>query len=262
MNRESLPAMGRVALGLGFVFASLALTFFIVLAFAVLLSLIPFSEFIGEILLGSLLPWIFIVVITLLLVGLFLCVWAPPESETRGVLFWAVGLNVLGDGLVIVQLLALLFTWWPPAKPPLSQSTGLLAGALLLNMISFIFFVVFLKRLSRYLGNGDAEADAEAVLFLFVGFMVLLLLAEAMLVVAVLGLLGPFNFGDALKLYDLVGVLFWVLLVPLAVLALIVGLVALIKYCNLLTSLRDVILRQIAETAADPKSRKSGLAPF
>jgi hypothetical protein len=262
MNRESLPAMGRVARGLGFVFASLALTFFVGLAVAILFSLIRFSEseFTRGVLLSSVLPWVLIVVITLQLVGLFLCAWVPPESETRGVLFWAVGLNVLGDGLVVVQLLAVLFTWWPPAEPPLNAALSV--GAQLLNVISFVFFVVFLKRLSRHLGNGDGEADAEAVLFLFVASLVLWFLAEGMLLVAVLGLLGPFNFGDPFKLYDLVGVLFWVVFVPLGVLALIVGLIALIKYCNLLTSLRDVILRQMAETAADPRGKKSGLAPF
>jgi hypothetical protein len=262
MNRESLPAMGRVALGLGFVFASLALTFFVGLAVAILVSLIPYSEFTREILLGSLLPWVLIVVITLQLGGLFLCVWVPAESESRRVLFWAVALNVLGDALLIVQLLALLFSWWPPSDPPLSQSTGLFACAQLLNVVSFVFFVVFLKRLSRYLGNGDGEADAEAVLFLFVASIVLWFLAESMLVVAVLGLLGPFDFREPFKLYDLIGVLFWVLFVPLALLALFVGLVAFIKYCNLLTSLRDVILRQMAATAADPRGKKSGLAPF
>jgi hypothetical protein len=262
MNRESLPAMGRVALGLGFVFASLALTFFVGLGVAILLSLIPYSEFTREIMFGSVLPWVLIVVITVQLVGLFLCVWVPRESETRGVLFWAVGLNVLGDALVIVQLMALLFTWLPPAEPPLSQSTGLSAGAQLLNVVSFVFFVIFLKRLSRYLGNGDGEADAEAVLFLFVSSIVLWFLAEAMLVVAVLGLLGPFNLGNPFELVGLISILFWVLFVPLSVLALIVGLIALIKYCNLLTSLRDVILRQMADAAVDPRAKKSGLAPY
>jgi hypothetical protein len=44
--------------------------------------------------------------------------------------------------------------------------------------------------------------------------------------------------------------------------ALVVGVVAFLKYCNLLISLRENILRHLATFAADLRGKKRGLAPL
>jgi hypothetical protein len=252
MDKESAPALGRVALGLAFVFAGLALLVVFGSAFIVLTAFTSLLPLVGQ---GAI-AGALILALALHLTGQLLCLWVPAEAEARGVLLLAVAPSVLAKALAVVDLLAAVLGWWPQPGPLLSLSTAAQAASVLAS----VAFLIFLKRLAHYVGDGDYEIEAEGILVLWVAAIVLWALLLSLLLAASALLNSP-NLLEGLTSVSLLALVFLVLFVALGLLLLFVGLVTFIKYCNLLTGLRDVILRHVAVLAEDAKAKKSGLIP-
>lgn len=252
MNAEAAPGLRRVALGLGFVFAGLALE---VLAFCAVLILASFWSAVfvvgGPVLLAAT-----FLGLVLNLVGQLLCLGTPAESAARGPLVLALALNVLGKAVTVVGIVAALLAWWPGAAPQF----GLTAASQLLGAASFTAFLVFLKRLARYLDYGEGDLRAEGVLVLWVGTLVLWLLIQGVLL-AFLALFSSLNVLGGFTSPDLLALLLAVLVVLFGLLALVFGLLTFFKYCNLLIDLRDTIRRQLDTLAEQLRVKRHGLAP-
>src|SRR5262249_52753130 len=156
---SSEPSLARVAQGLGYVFVALALQLLIPIGLILLTAFLPaLAPAVGPaVLLGLLLG------LGLNLIGLFRCRGTPPETGARGVRSVALVLAVVAAPLfVALAALTLLGR---------SESFGwLLAGlwllVLLLSLPAHLFFVVFLKRVAHFVGEGLLEVKAEKILAL------------------------------------------------------------------------------------------------
>jgi hypothetical protein len=196
------------------------------------------------------------VAILLHLIGQLLCLRVPPEAEARTALAVAIGLNVLAKGLSLGELVLVSTNTWHPPAPLLSLSNL----GLLCSVVSSLFFLRFLQRLARYLSDGDAELRAEEVLFLWVTCIVLFLLMTGVLLMMLWSLMAD-NVWAVVNNPGIVAVMFLVIFFPLALLTLVLELVAFIKYCNLLTGLRETILRRVEKAALEQRPKKAGLTP-
>jgi hypothetical protein len=253
MNAEAAPGLRRVALGLGFVFAGLALevfTFCAVLVLGAFLSGV--WQVAGPVFTAATVPGL-----VLHLVGLLLCLAIPAESQARRTLVLAIALLLLAQVMVVVEVAGAGLGWLPTVGVPLGLSTV----ARVLGIASSVAFILFLRRLAHYLNYGEGELNAEGVLVLWALTFVIWLVGLGVL----LGLLGLVAAGNllagglaAITMVDLV-VLFVAALVVLAVL--VVGLWAFVKYCNLLIELRNVIRRELDTLAEELRLKGPGLRP-
>jgi hypothetical protein len=194
--------------------------------------------------------------ILLHLVGQLLCLRVPAEAEARTPLVAAIVLNVLAKGLSLGEVVLVSTNTWHPPAPLLSLSNL----GLLFSVVSSLFFLRFLQRLARFLTDGDAELNAEAVLFLWLVCIILFLLMTGVLLLMLWSLLAD-NVWAVVNNPGVVAILFLIALFPLALLALILELVAFVKYVNLLTGLRETILRRVEKAAEELRPRKAGLTP-
>jgi hypothetical protein len=254
MDSTALVPLRRVAFGLAFVFAGLALFVLGVCAEIIVGTFV--SEPNPRLMLG--LASVPLLGGLIHLFGQVFCLWVPAESEARGMAVTALALNILSKAVRGAGMFVLAFP--PPHWDQRLVAGGLMASGQLLSVLSSFFFLFFLRRLSTYLGFGDGVNRAEQVLF-FWGILIFL---------ALLGIGGVFLLHELLhgprvtELLAAPGVLLIpVLLELLVVLALlVVMLITFVKYCNLLTSVRESILRQLDIWASEHKDKRPGLSPL
>jgi hypothetical protein len=254
MDSTALVPLRRVAFGLAFVFAGLALFVLGVCAEIIVATVVTAPEprlvlgLMSVPLLGGLIH----------LFGQACCLWVPAEAEARGLAGTALALNVVSKGVRAAGVALLMFPL-SGVNPDLAVG-GLVASGQVLSVLSSFFFLFFLRRLSRYLGFGDGVSRAEQVLFFWGVVIFLVLLCTGGLFLLHTLLQGP-------RVPDLLaapGVLFIpALLELLLVLAtLVVMLITFVKYCNLLTSVRETILRQLNIWATEHQGKRPGLSPL
>jgi hypothetical protein len=251
MDLEMTRPMRRVARGLGFVFAGVALLVITWSAAFLVDTLKPTQT----LTIGLVFAWAIWFAVVLHLVGQLQCLWVPVESDARGPLWVALVLNVLAKALTIGDLVVIVLQWWQYVGPLPTLSTL----GLVLSVISSLSYLVFLKRLCRYLGYGDGVIDAEGLLFLW-GLMIFFGL---LLLGVLLGLrywLPLDNFMEALNSPLLEHVVIVGVVVVLGLTFAILALITLIKYSDLLTGLRDLIRREAASAAQKAPPKKGGLA--
>jgi hypothetical protein len=197
-----------------------------------------------------------VVGIFLHLFGQLLCLWVPPEAEARGVLLLSIALSVVGKAVVLAEFFNGFLTFWAfPGEVLLLSQLGEL-----FSVLSSLAFLIFLKRLSRYLAYGDGEVDAEGLLFLW-GLSIFLYLLNFGLALAASVLLPGNSLLGALFALDVLATLFLMLLAVFGLVLLVVGVMTFIKYCNLLTRLREVIVQRLEADEAERREKKPGLAP-
>ncbi len=173
---ESAPSLRRVKNGVGMVFAGL------VLLMLLTFGMLAVTGYPGESILGT--EW---APLLLPLAGLFLamqivgqlqCLSVPPESRAR----WPLGVSLMLT-LAAVPLSLLVLLPNPPRWADLLPS--------LASNAAHVAFLLFLRRLAAYIGEGDLEIRAERVLtcwvlLFFLPYLILLgLLAFPLVTTAV-----------------------------------------------------------------------------
>jgi hypothetical protein len=125
--------------------------------------------------------------------------------------------------------------------------------------VSALTFLVFLKRLASSFGNNRSERLAENVLLLWLSCLGVYLVTFC-LVLLMLRLWNETTLWEIIRIPGgIPGLALLALLFVLAVLMAGLGLLAFVRYCNLLTSLRESLLRLVAQASAPTK--KLGLLP-
>ncbi len=251
MDNDNAVPLSRVALGLGFVFTGLALQVLLWYTGLVLYAFTTPSPVIAFVLLAAL-----VLGGLVHLFGQLLCLWVPREAEAGRVLALAIGLNVLSKAVSVGDFLNSFGGWWSFSHDVLVVSQA----ALVLSVASSLVFLVFLKRLARFLTYGDGEVEAEALLFLW-GLCIFLYLGTFGVIVLAAWSLGGDDLPTRLFGTDFSAVSFLILLLVLFLLLLIFVLLTFIKYCRLLTALREVIVKQLERAADERKGKKTGLQP-
>jgi hypothetical protein len=249
-----LVPLRRVAFGLAFVFAGLAL--FVLGMCAELIVSTFVSSPSQQVVLGlASIPFLGGLIH---LFGQAVCLWVPSEAQARGFLIGALALNLLSKAVRGAGLFLLVFPL--PDWDPRVFVGGLVAAGQLLSVLSSFRFLYFLRQLSAYLGFGDSVNRAEQVLFLWGVLIILVGLSTGGLFL----LHNLFQSPGVLDLQEVpAALLLPVLLELILVLALLlVMLITFVKYCNLLTSVRETILRQLEIWATEQKGKKPGLSPL
>ncbi len=162
------------------------------------------------------------------LVGKVFCLSTPAETEAQGWIYAAVGAEVLSL-LITAAAVAGLIT-------EANQQT---AGHVqqLLNIVAAITFVLFLRKLSMFIGRTDLAQRAMNLLILgaiLVG-LVLVAIFGGVLAMGNIQANGPQAAGQAMG-----GMAGLILIVGLGML--VIGLVALAKYLSLLADLKSAII--------------------
>jgi len=253
MDSTALVPLRRVAFGLAFVFAGLAL--FVIGMSAEIFVGTFVSEPHPRLVLG--LASVPLLGGLIHLFGQVFCLWVPVESEARGMAVTALALNILSKAVRAAGVFLLAFPL--PDWDARVLVGGLIAGGQILSVLSSFFFLFFLRRLSTYIGFGDGVSRAEQVLFFWGALIFLVLLSTGGVYLLHTLVQGP-------RVWDLLAapglLLIPALLELLLVLAtLVVMLITFVKYCNLLTSVRETILRQLDIWATEQKGKRPGLSP-
>lgn len=124
-----------------------------------------------------------IIAFVLMFVGPLVCMAVPAETGAKGFLIGSVVFQLANLGFVIASI----FISLPIATTPV------MGGAVqVMGPIGFLLFVMFLKKLSQYIGRDDLARSAQTIL---VGILVIIGLGVVMAVglmggVPILGLLG------------------------------------------------------------------------
>jgi hypothetical protein len=250
MDSQDAVRLERVARGLGLVFAGLALLVLVGNATVLLLLFLPELPLLS----AGLFLGVVVLAIGLHLVGQVFCLWVPSDSTGRAIVLAAVGLNVLGKLVAGLEAVAEGWHWWDTPAAPMLLATL----AELFSVVSALTFLVFLKRLASSLGSNRGEIMAENVLLLWLlclGLYVICFgLMEVMLRTQSVSTLWMLLYSPGT-----VGVVLLPVVFVLGVLMMGLGVLAFIRYCNLLTFLRETILKSVERASAN--TRKSGLAP-
>jgi hypothetical protein len=212
-------------LGLGLVFAAIALLFLSITALGILSLLnIDLNDLID-------------LSVVILVLGLFLtilngtgqalCLFVPPEAKTRGLIIGSLTAIILTLVLHAV-LLADSFLGLLPLEPQwLSLATTIAA------LIAQVLFILFLRKLANYVGAGEQEATAEVLLLWWLVEMVLVALAPVLVIF--FGMPG----GLVLDGLSLAWQVYFFGMVGLS-------LVVFVMYCSLITGVREGVLRYMA----------------
>jgi hypothetical protein len=250
MDSQNAVRLQRVARGLGLVFAGLALLVLVGSATVLLLVLLPELPLLSACLFLS----VVVLAIALHLAGQVFCLWVPSDPTGRAIVLAAVGLNVLAKLVAGLEAVAEGWHWWHAPAAPMLLATL----AELFSVVSALTFLFFLKRLASSIGNNRGEMMAENVLFLWLSCLGVYLVLFGL----VLGMLRAWNETSLWEIIVNPGVAGLALLSLLFLLAVLMGglgLLAFIRYCNLLTSLRESLLRLVERASA--QSKKVGLLP-
>jgi hypothetical protein len=145
----------------------------------------------------------------LMFVGPFFCLAVPEESGARGLIV----------GCVVFQLanvaFGVIYRFAPDLLPPVGERVLNLLG-----VIGTVLFILFMQRLSTFIGRQDLALRAKNILILLGILIGLVVVMVALLVAGVL----------------LVAILAFVLL--------ILALIAFVMYANLINSLRHALGKQ------------------
>jgi hypothetical protein len=253
MDAEAAPGLRRVAQGLGFVFGGVALH---VLVWSGVVSL-PALFAPPPLWLVLTLAAAFILAMVLHLIGQLLCLGTPAESEARGPLLMSIALNVLGKVAAVMGALGAVLEWWPRTGPLFNLTA---AAPLLIAVASASAFLIYLRRLARYLGYGEGELRAEAVMVWWVLTLALWLVVQG-LVVAFLSQYSSLNVLSGFSNPEFLALALALFFVIFAFLFVVVAVVTLVKYCNLLIDLRAMIRRQLDTLAEQLRTKGHGLRP-
>src|SRR5262249_21242981 len=188
------------------------------------------------------------------LVGQVFCLWVPSDPTGRAIVLAAVGLNVMGKLVAGFEAVAEGWHWWHAPAAPMLLATL----AELFSVASSLTFLSFLKRLASSVGNNRAEMLAENVLFLWLSCLGVYVILFG-LVTAMLRVWNETSLWEIVVNPGVAGLALLSLLFVLAVLMGGLGLLAFIRYCNLLTSLRESLLRLVER--ASVAGKKVGLQP-
>jgi hypothetical protein len=146
----SSPGIRRTATGLGLVYYGimLILTLFILALAIVVLKADARQAFFPGVPLGLAV----IGAALMMFVGQVLCIAVPSESGARGLILGCVILNVVSFVVSVAT------------SPAIGEGGG---GGNLLGMTGALLFILFLRKLSHYIGRDDLGARAGRVLVLF-----------------------------------------------------------------------------------------------
>jgi hypothetical protein len=132
--------------GLRITYYGILMILFSVIAGAVMAAIFPPAAMLAAVLiiLGSI----------MLMVGPFFCLTAPPETGARGAIIAS----------IVCQFLAILTT----IAPYLGLQLGGLANSIgsLMGTIGTVFFIIFLMKISLYIGRPDLHAKGRSIFIL------------------------------------------------------------------------------------------------
>src|SRR5258707_626887 len=115
MDQESTPALKRVSLGLGFVFAGIASAIFVFTAGVILQTMSEYEMPTVSLLLNALA----LLALLIHLAGQILCLWVPPEAGARSWLVVAIALNLGAQVLALLPLPGIDTLWRPEEEASL-----------------------------------------------------------------------------------------------------------------------------------------------
>jgi hypothetical protein len=161
------------------------------------------------------------------LIGRFKCLAVPAAAgSAKPLISVSVGLEVIG---LLLSILITIDRFGGDFLPLMMKASGMLA-ALVFSVASTILFLLFTKTCAQYVRRRDLAATAMSVLWLWVAMVVCLVLA---IVVPLLGMqaAGAGGGGNAAAAGG-IGAL------ALLLAALVIGIIALIRYANLLLAMQ------------------------
>lgn len=115
----------------------------------------------------------------LIFLGPFLCLRVPPESKSRGYIMGSVGLQLASLFVLVLLTLRGFAAAWAGQHHDY-QAVVVLACLLgLAVLVSFILFVLFIRRLAQFIGRRDLADRARNVLIaLAAGILLVLVMAS------------------------------------------------------------------------------------
>jgi hypothetical protein len=150
------------------------------------------------------------------LIGPMICLDAPPEIRSKGLIAGSVVFQLLNLALRIFIQIAIRLKEIPREKVLAAQFGSNVVGA-----IAFILFVLFIKRLAQFIGRSDLSKRASSVLNFWVILTILMFTGGILLSLGTLGAL--------------------LVLVP----ALVVGIVVLLMYVRLIDGMRKALVKSV-----------------
>lgn len=143
--------------------------------------------------------------------GKLLCLSAPPQMSGKGAIYTAALIDLASLLATVVRLFGLV-----PKLPAATDN--------LLSIAGFVCFVVFLQNLGDFLGERDLRERGSGILKLGIGLVVLWGLQVVLLVLAQARALHPL-------LAAVIGL-------PLGLVLLVAGIIAIVRYVGLLSTCR------------------------
>jgi hypothetical protein len=165
------PSLRKVANGLGMIYAGICLAILSAIGGAIL-SATSRGNLDTLALIGILLVIAFIVSAILNIVGTLFCLATPEESGAKGMIYAsaaAMGLSLLISFAIRLHVIP------PPAS----------IVQMILTFISGVTFLVFLRRLSLFIGRQDLAKKARSILIWCVGLVMAVIIALALMISSV-----------------------------------------------------------------------------
>jgi hypothetical protein len=203
----SEAALNRVATGLNLVYWGIAITLLSIIGGALMVFASMAANSMGLVMFVGMAIGLGVIVGVLVgLVGRIFCMAVPPGTGAQPLIYAAVALDVVVLLVSIGSMVGVVPAWLP-------NSTNLL------SLVATLLFVVFMKRVSTFIGRDDLASKAQGLIT-----MGIVILGVAFLAGVGAAMLGPV----ALMLAMLVLMIMAILLV--------------LRYVRLLVNLREAIL--------------------
>jgi hypothetical protein len=195
--QSNSPSLKKTRLGLSLITITIVICVIGILAFSFGSALFMVTKYYESNGIKVTISVLYILIDSLLfVVGPYFCLAVPAESGAKGFLAWSIVLSLISIISSIVYIIA------PTAFPPI---VFYVIG--ICPFIGFLLFLVFIKKLSEYIGRNDLAARSKTVLVVFLIYSAINLSALAMplkflvaLVAGLVFLIMYFSLLDALRL--------------------------------------------------------------